>query len=302
MNQAYLGRARNELTEYIVYGNLSRRERNPANRALLEKLSAQEHKHYEFWKSALENESGADRGAIEQAIQPYRWSLITIPFLRTIFGVTFTTKFLETHEKNAIATYQAMLPNLPEPLRKRLEEIIEDEKTHEQSLIGGLKEKRVSYIGFIALGLADAIVEITGVHAGFLGVTGSTLIAGVSGVIVGFAAAISMGSAAYIQAKQDTERSPIASGFTTWASYFGSVILLALPYFFIRTMITAFTTSTLVGLTLLATFTFYGAIIFDRKFSREFTESGSLMLGTALLTYILGNIIGGIFHLTPSNF
>ncbi|MET1101208.1 MAG: hypothetical protein ABWW69_01830 [Pyrodictiaceae archaeon] len=32
-----------------------------------------------------------------------------------------------------------------------------------------MEDVRVKHVGFIALGLADAIVEITGVHAGFLG-------------------------------------------------------------------------------------------------------------------------------------
>jgi VIT1/CCC1 family predicted Fe2+/Mn2+ transporter len=297
MNQEYLDRARNELTEHYVYANLARREKNPENRALLEKLSAQEKSHYEFWKSLLEDENKN-----HVAINPHPLSLYGIPMLRTIFGVTFTTKFLETHEKTAIETYEKMAAAIPEKHRARLREVIEDEKTHEQSFIGALREKRVAYVGFIALGLADAIVEITGVHAGFLGVTGSTLVTGVSGIIVGFAAAISMGSASYLQAKQDTDKSAIISAFATGLSYLGSVILLALPYFLIRTMIVAFIVSTSVGLALLATFTFYSAILFDRKFSREFGEAATLMLGTALATYILGTVVGGLFHLNSGSF
>ena len=81
-----------------------------------------------------------------------------------------------------------------------------------------------------------------------------------------------------------------------------SVICLALPYFLIRTMPTAFITSAAVGLILLAAFTFYGAVIFDRKFSREFAESASLMLGTALATYLLGNIVGAAFHVGSQSF
>jgi VIT1/CCC1 family predicted Fe2+/Mn2+ transporter len=165
-----------------------------------------------------------------------------------------------------------------------------------------LKEKRIDYIGFIVLGLADAIVEITGVHAGFLGVTGSTLIAGVAGVIVGFSAAISMGSASYLQAKQNVGKSALFSGFLTWASYFCSVVLLALPYFLIRMMLPAFITSTSVGILLVAGFTFYGAIVFDRKFWREFFETVGLMLGTALATFLLGLIVGAMFHINPASF
>lgn len=288
----YIDRAQNELTEHLVYHKLAMREKNPENRALLEKLSTQEKTHYEFWKSLVHNSDP----------KPHPIGLYGIPLLRTMFGITFTTKFLETHEKSSIEAYTSMLATIPASHRERLESIIKDEQSHEQGLIGRLRERRIAYIGFIALGLADAIVEITGVHAGFLGVTGSTFVAGISGIIVGFAAAISMGSAAYIQAKQDTGKSAIISGFTTWASYFLSVIFLATPYFFITTMITAFAVSTSIGILLLAAFTFFGSVVFDRNFWREIAESVGLMLGTALATYILGTAVGKIFHTGDRSF
>ncbi len=313
MEEIFIANATNELTEHVVYHKLARAEKDPANREALERLSAQEKTHYEFWKTLLVETSGnggtdhiaAARAAATTAaerIRPRWYTVWGISFFRFIFGVTFTTKLLETHENGAVKNYESILSSIPASHRARFLEIIEDEKSHERALIAQLKEKRVSYIGFIVLGLADAIVEITGVHAGFLGVTGSTLIAGVSGVIVGFAAAISMGSAGYLQAKQDPEKSALLSGFLTWVSYFCSVILLALPYFLIRTMITAFIVSTSVGIVLVAGFTFYGAVVFDRTFWREFGETVGLMLGTALATYILGTIVGNVFHIHPTSF
>ncbi len=288
----------NEITEYNVYATLARMEKKPENRAALEKLSAQEKTHYEFWKALLEKEDPA-RAA---RIRPRMATVYGARLLRAILGVTFLTKLLEEHEHDAPAKYEALSAMIPADARARLAEIIEDERSHERALIAQLKEARVSYIGFIVLGLADAIVEITGVHAGFLGVTGSTLIAGVSGVIVGFAAAISMGSAAYLQAKQDPEKSAIVSAFATGISYFCSVILLALPYFLIRTMGTAFAISTSVGVLLIAGFTFYGAVVFERAFWREFIEAAGLMIATAGATFVWGIIIGMIFHINPAAF
>lgn len=292
MKETYIAYARNELTEHIVYGKLSRMERNPENKALLERLSKQEYSHYEFWKSL----------APDADIKPYTSPRYITPVLRAVLGVTFITKLMESHETDAVARYQKMLAVIPAEHKQRFLQIIEDEKSHERAFIAEIKEKRISYIGFIVLGLADAIVEITGVHSGFLGVTGSTLIAGISGIIVGFAAAISMGSASYLQAKQDPEKSAIASGLATGVSYLCSVILLALPYFLIRTMLTAFTISTSVGILLVAGFTFYGAVVFDREFWHEFSEAVFLMLGTALATFILGTVVGKIFHLNSRNF
>jgi VIT1/CCC1 family predicted Fe2+/Mn2+ transporter len=295
MEETFILNATNELTEHIVYHKLALMEKNPENRAALERLSAQEKTHYEFWQSLLPETEA-------KKIRPRKHAVWGTPFLRTVLGVTFITKLLETHEKDSQQKYQALVSAIPASHHERFLQIIEDEKSHERALIAQLKEKRLDYIGFIVLGLADAIVEITGVHAGFLGVTGSTLIAGVAGIIVGFSAAISMGSASYLQAKQDTEKSALFSGFLTWASYFCSVVLLALPYFLIRTMIPAFITSTSVGILLVAGFTFYGAIVFDRKFWREFFETVGLMLGTALATFLLGLIVGAVFHINPSSF
>lgn len=292
MRERFITFARTELTEHLVYAHLAGFEKHEENRAWLEKLSAQELEHYKFWQSLIP----------EIKVQPYPFSLRIMPLMRRILGVTFSTKFLESNEKRAIETYKMIAETIPEDHRAALHQIIEDEKTHEQALIGKLQEKRVAYIGFIALGLADAIVEITGVHAGFLGITGSTLIAGVSGIIVGTSAAISMGSAAYIQAKQDTEKSAIVSGFATGLTYLASVILLAMPYFFVHEMLPAFVASTTVGVALLAAFTFYSAVVFDRKFWREFGESTFLMLVTALITFILGKVINDVFHISAASF
>lgn len=290
--------ATNELTEHHVYTALARMEKNPDNRTALERLAAQEKTHYEFWMSLL--------GSLEPQAAPHirpRMPVVwTMAAARRILGVTFISKFLEIHETDAVAKYEALRGAIPAEHRERFDHIIEDEKAHERTFISELRETRVDYIGFIVLGLADAIVEITGVHAGFLGVTGSTLIAGVAGVIVGFAAAISMGSAAYLQAKEDPKKSPVISAFATGISYFVSVILLALPYFLIRTMIVAFTISTAVGVALIAGFTFYGAIVFERKFWREFGEAAGLMIATALATFVWGAIIGKVFRIRADSF
>lgn len=292
MANAYLKYLRNELTDHLIYDHLARVERKPENKALLRKLADQERAHYKFWQSL----------APDAEVTPHAIALFGIPFLCRLLGITFTVKFLELHEEKMVAEYKAAIPTIPPDRRAELVKIIDEEKVEEKELIGRLREKRVSYIGFVALGLADAIVEITGVHAGFLGVTGSTLLAGISGVIVGFAAAISMGSAAYLQAKQDPEGKPGISALITGTSYIFAVICLALPYFLIRVMLPAFVTSAVIGVVILAGFNFYGSVVFDKKFLREFTESTALMLGTALATYILGKTVGAVFHINGSSF
>jgi len=277
--------AYDEYADHLIYLKLARREKNPHNREMLERLSAQELGHYKFWARFEPNYA--------PKVNPLFLALFFA--MRYVLGLTFTIKFLERHEFRVLEEYKKALSQIPEEHRQELATLIKDEEEHENFFISQLKEKVIQYIGSIALGLADAIVEITGVHAGFLGVTGSTLVAGISGLIVGFAAAISMGSAAYIQAKQEIERSAIASAIATGISYIVSVVMLALPYFLTRHMATAFLVSVVVGVLMIALLTFYSAVVFDRRFWREFIEATGLMLGTAVATFFVGKFLGRIF-------
>lgn len=276
---------KDEFTDCTVYRELAKREKNADRKQVLEQLSAKELEHYEFWSKHA------------QGYQPKVSPLLLrgVVLLRTLFGLTFTLKFLERTEHKTIAGYKDFLLRIPRDDKPTLESIIRDEEEHERYFISQINEGVVQYMSFIVLGLADAIVEITGVHAGFLGVTSSTLIAGISGLVVGFAAAISMASAAYLQAKHDPTRSPMTSAISTGIAYIGAVALLALPYFLTHDMLFAFGGSVTLALALTAAFTFYGAILTERMFTKEFAVSVALTLGTALGAYLFGELLGRIF-------
>ncbi len=276
-----------EYSALVLYKELATQEKNPHNKEVLTKLAAQEQEHYIFWQKFIPGHKAS--------VSPF--FLFAFRLMRQLLGLTFTIKLLERHEHEIIEEYKNVAAELPGEEKIQLEKIIQDEKEHEDFFASQIQETVIKYIGFIALGLADAIVEITGTHAGFLGVTNSTLFAGISGLIVGFSAAISMGSAAYLQAKQDLSRSSWVSAIATGVSYIISAVMLALPYFFTRNMAHAFIFSTAIGILLIALLTFYSVVVFERRFLREFLETVFLMLGTALATFFLGSFLRKIFHL-----
>ena len=278
-----------EYTDHLVYHRLALRERDSHKRDILEKLSRQEEEHYQFWSSLLEDHTPPVK----------RWIIASVMLLRYVFGLTFVIKFLERHEEHVIEEYKSVLTFFKGKDRTYLKKMISEEEKHENYFISQINEGVVKYLGFIVLGLADAIIEISGVHAGFLGVTSSTTMAGVAGLVVGFAAAISMATAAYLQAKQDTTRNPVTSALITGFSYILAVAFLALPYFLTGDMILAFSASLIMALLLTAYFTFYSAILFDRSFGKEFLESAALTLGTAVATYFFGELLGQIFGIHP---
>ncbi|HAV22784.1 MAG: rubrerythrin family protein [Ignavibacteria bacterium GWA2_55_11] len=273
--------------DHLVYRRMADVEHDPRRKELLLQLSAAEERHAVFWRDIA--------GREPKPVSAFRIrSLIT---LRRLAGLMFTLKFLERHEHDVVEEYRLWLPALGEQRRAKLQEILKDEEEHEHAFMVQVDEAIVRYIGFVALGLSDAIIEISGVHAGFLGVMGSTVVAGVAGLVVGFAACISMGVAAYMKAKSETRQAPLTSAFITSGAYLLAVVLLAAPYFVTHSMLLAFSVSVFFAIVLSVMFTFYVAIVNDTNFHREVVENTLLLLGTAAATYFFGEALGSIFGL-----
>lgn len=252
----------------------------------LQKFAHQERAHYEFWK----------RWFAGEALYP-RWRLRWYKLLVKLLGVSFILRQLERKEHATIKAYQGIAPTLEAAQRDQLLRLIEDEEQHESAFLKAIQgqEPRLRYLGFIVLGLSDAIIEVTGVHAGFLGVSHRPLAAGIAGLIVGFAASISMASAAYLQAKQNPSVSAPLSALYTGLSYIAAVVLLALPYFFFRSMGAAFWGSVLLAILCILGFVYYSAVVFERPFRQEALESLSVLAATALLSYGFGELLRYFF-------
>lgn len=279
-----------EYIDHIVYKELASAEGNEEMKKILMKFSEQEYRHYQFWSSI----------AGECKVRVPGWKIRLFKLSRKLLGLTFTLKYLERHEKDVIDSYRSYLKYLESDSRRELEEIIRDEEEHERTLLAGLNENIVRYLSFIALGLADAIVEITGVHAGFLGATKETLVAGIAGLIVGVSAAFSMSGAAYLQAKAEAgeaRENPGKSAIVTGVSYLIAVIVLALPYFLTQHQITAFIISVVLAIIIVSGFTFYNSVLNEKEFKGELLENLMILFGTAIIAYLFGEVIGDLFGL-----
>lgn len=274
-----------EYFDSAVYTALANAEANAQRKQLLQALARTEYDHHLFWKEL----AGRDATPVNKL----RIRLLLL--MRKIAGLMFTMKFLERHEHHVVEQYRQWLPALDGEHRAKFEQILKDEEEHESQFMAQVDEAIVRYVGFVALGLSDAIIEITGVHAGFLGVMGSTLVAGIAGLVVGFAACISMGVAAYLKAKSETRQSPLTSAFITSLSYLVAVIVLAAPYFLTESMPVAFGVSLLFAVLMSVAFTFYVSVVNETRFRREVVENTLLLLGTAVATYFFGEALGAIF-------
>ena len=270
--------AKDELTNYVFYAELSESERkkNISFKRILARLANMEYEHYTFW-STYNSE--------KPSVNPFKIRVMKL--LRSVLGITFTLKYLEKNELKSVNKYREITNLFPAAHKKILGQIIADEEQHRRAFNRQFKG-RINYISFIVLGLADALVEIAGINAGALGIYSSTEVAGLAGIVAGTAASIAMASAAYAQAKTGFKGSAAISATYTGISYFLAAVFLATPYFLTRIMLTALIVSLMVGVVLVGIVTFFGSVISGSVFKRDFVEVTSIMFGAAAALYVLG--------------
>ena len=272
-----------ELTDYTVYSKMSRLriENKKEFRQILKELADTEHRHYEFWIRYIP----------EEKVKPNRLTVYVTLIIRILFGTTFASKFLERNESAVIKRYRAAEEFIPDADKKEFERMLQDEVSHEKEFEEKTAGSVIQYISFVVLGLADAVVEIAGIHAGSLGIYHSTRLAGLAGVIAGAAASLAMSSAAYAQAKQGFQGSASKSAAYTGVSYFATALILATPYFLTGKMTYALSVSLTLAVALIAFISFYSSVISEKPFTRDFIEMTGIMFGATIALYILGTII-----------
>jgi vacuolar iron transporter family protein len=279
-------RMSDEWSDYTLYERLSKTvgTSSPFSE-VLKTLSATEHGHYEFWRKYVPGE------------QPKlaKLKLYWILFLRRFFGLTFATRYLDRHEANVVVEYAGLAPLIPESDRADFEAMVADEKEHERAFAMKVESSAVAYISFVVLGLADALVEISGIHAGWLGLFEKTEIAGIAGIIAGGAASLAMASAAFAQAKQGFKGSARLSAGYTGVSYFITAVLLATPYFLTSNMVLALGSSLAVAVIILAVTTWYSTVVSEKAFFRDFVEILLILFATTLVVFTLGYAVSAAF-------
>jgi VIT1/CCC1 family predicted Fe2+/Mn2+ transporter len=281
--------ALDELLDHELYARLAARERNERNRKLLEELARDELRHHLFWSKLA--------GPVRLGLRD-RLKLRLLLSLSRLAGKTFTIKLLERGEAKTLDGYRRAAAELGGELAVELAKVIEDEERHESELAGSLDELAVRQLGSIALGVSDAIIELTGVLAGFAGYTGSPLQVAAAGLIVGVSAALSMAAAAYSQAKHERGKNPRTTATFTGLFYMLTVLALVAPLLLGAPASIGVALSLACALAILAAFSFYSAVVMERPFLREYLENAAVIMAVSLVGYAFGQIVkeltGGI--------
>lgn len=267
---------KNEISEHIIYQRLALLEKTENNRSTVKKISEDELRHYNVYKTYTGQEVGPNKFKIW-------WYL----FLAKIFGITFSIKLMENGEKGAQAAYQQLTGVIPE-----IEKIINDENGHENELVKLIDEEKLKYIGAVVLGMNDALVELTGTLAGLTFALQNEKLVGVAGLITGVAAALSMAASEYLAIKAgDETTSPLKAAIYTGITYLVVVICLVLPFLLLSSPFAAMSLTLCAAVILIYCFNYYYAVVKEVSFRHRFAEMLVISLGVAFLSFVIGLII-----------
>lgn len=272
----------NEITEHWIYKNLSLREKNEDNKRILESISLDELSHYNFWRLVTKKD-----------IKPNRLKIWFYYFIARYFGLNFGIRLMEQGEGMAQNTYGS-LKTVDE---QKIGKIIKDEEYHEQLLLGLVNKDKLKYTSSVVLGLNDALIELTGVLAGFTLALQNTQLIAVVGFITGIAATLSMSASGYLSSKEEASKNPVKSSLYTGLAYFFTVILLVLPYVIFRNPYICLAVVIGTAIIIIFTFNFYISIAKNLSFKKRFLEMVIISLGVAILNFFIGLLVKTYFHI-----
>jgi VIT1/CCC1 family predicted Fe2+/Mn2+ transporter len=238
-----------EIFDLALYQGL-RKVAGGGLRDMLDELIRVETGHVAFWQQffGLEDLTALDLGR--------RLKLAALTFVCRLFGAGAVHVVLEAIEVHGVRKYLRVWKRYEgDRLGGAVREILEDEFKHEDMLVTGEAERRISpeKVRNVFLGLNDGLVEILGAVSGFFAAFGNAMAVLAAGFTVAVAGALSMAAGAYIaagseaevQAVEDERRrflgetvasgssdSPLAAAFVVGIGYIAGALVPVLPVLF----------------------------------------------------------------------
>ena len=198
-----------------------------------------------------------------------------------IFGLTFGIKRMERGEESVQIGYEHLREMIPE-----VDAIVRDEN----DLMNLVDEERLCYIGSIVLGLNDVLVEFTGaLWRNWTFVLQNTRLVTLSGLIIGIAAALSMGGAECLPAKADgQDKCPVKASVCTGLFYVLTEALLTMPYLVFEDLFICLCSTLGLAVTIVVAFNYYVAVAKDLSFKGQFFEMTGLSFAVAAVSFLIG--------------
>ncbi len=279
--QKALRQQQNEIDEHHIYKRLAQLEKDEHNKKILDQIAEDELRHYNFWTKITKKE-----------LAPRKWRVWYYTTMAKIFGLSFALKLMERGEEGAQEFYLQISKEIPEAKK-----IYEDEVRHEKMLLNMLKDEKLEYAGAVVLGMNDALVELTGTLTGVALAFDNAKYVGITGVIMGIAASLSMAGSAYLEAREsaDSRIEPKKYAFYTGFSYILTTILVVLPFFLLDSAKTALVAMFTAAALAIVLYNYYIAVARDEDFGKRVGEMFAITFGVSLISFIIGYFVNKYF-------
>lgn len=272
-----LTQQQNEINDYTIYKTLATYQNDENNRTIFVKIAKEEKLHYDFWLKITNQEIKAQKLIV--------WWFI---LLVKVFGTSFALKSLEKREAGAEEFYKELFEVYPESKK-----IYKQEVEHEFELISMLNDKKLLYAGAIVLGMNDALVELTGTLSGIALAFDKSLVVGVTGLIMGIAASLSMAGSAYFEAKENPSEiiKPITYSLYTGISYIITTAILVVPFFIFETMTYSLIMMFICAFLAIISYNFYISVAKDLNFTTRVLQMSAITFGVAIISFLIGYMV-----------
>ena len=285
MNSAYekenlqkaLKQQQSEINDHTIYKALASHQDNEKNKEVFERIAKDEKAHYEFWVRITNQQIEAQKLVVW-------WYIILVK----IFGTSFALKSLEKRESGAEEFYKELFEIYPESKK-----IYKQEVEHEFELIDMLNDKKLLYAGAIVLGMNDALVELTGTLSGIALAFDKSLTVGLTGLIMGIAASLSMAGSAYFEAKENPSEdiNPLVYSLYTGVSYILTTTILVVPFFIFEVMSYSLIMMFISAFLAIISYNFYISVAKDLSFSKRVIQMSAITFGVALISFGIGYVV-----------
>jgi VIT1/CCC1 family predicted Fe2+/Mn2+ transporter len=271
---------KNEITEHVLYAALAKRVKGK-NAEILKKISADERRHYEFFKKV----TGRD-------VKPSRSRIVLYRLVSRIFGLTFTIKMMDNGEVQAAHNYEEVDARLP-----GIKKIIEDEVRHEQALMAQIEEEALKHLGSMVLAINNSIQEITGIAVGLTFAMGDSLMVAKTALISGLAATLAMVASEYLSQKAESEdaAAPKKAALYTGVIYIFVVAAIVSPYFLVSDAYVALAIAIGIVAVIITAFTFFMSVVRGLDYRKALMEVSTITAGVVALSLGIGMAVRLIF-------
>lgn len=143
-------------------------------------------------------------------------------------------------------------------------------------------------MGSVVLGINDGLIELTGALVGLSFAFRNNDLIALSGLITGVAAALSMASSAYMQARHEQGKDAARAALITGVSYLAVVSSLVAPYFIFAKVFTALPVMFAIAVIIIAIIAHYNALYLQERYAKEFGLMFVMSFGVAAISFLVG--------------